>query len=96
MARVRMVTRTVEVTVAEVMQININTAEVKILTYELSGKYADTNSILKQLNKDTPEEIKVVAVQSTDTKEVLYGMSEADFIRIAQILPPRTSTEAEE
>ena len=94
MARERMVTRTVEVTVADVMQIDVKTAEVKILTYELSGKYADTNSILKQLNKDTPEEIKVVAVQSTDTKEVLYGMPEADFIRMAKVLPPRTSTES--
>lgn len=90
MARVRMVTRTVDVTVAEVMQIDVNTAEVKIVTYELSGKFTDNDAILKSINKDIPVSIKAVAVQSVNTKEVLYGMPEIDFIKMAKVLPPRT------
>ena len=93
MARVRMVTRTVDVTVAEVMQIDVNTAEVKIVIYELPGKFTDNDAILKSINNDIPVSIKAVAVQSVNTKEVLYGMPEIDFIKMAKVLPPRTQTE---
>lgn len=94
MARLRMVTRTIGITVAEVMQINIDTAEVKIITYEVLGKITSNKEILKKLNTDTKlvsENIKVVNVQSFEHKEVLYGMSEMDFIKNAEILPPRNT-----
>ena len=94
MARVRMVTRTIEVSVCEVMCVNISTAEVSVNTYELSGKL-DNTSILKVLSTQLDENIKAVAVQSVEIKEVLYGMSEIDFIKLAKVLPPRTSSEPE-
>ena len=97
MARERMVTRTVMVTVAEVMCLNVTNAEVQINTYEMSGTYADNSALLKALKKVyETEELKLVSVQEVDEKEVLYGMKEVDFIRLATILPPRSTKEVEE
>lgn len=97
MARVRMVTRTVVVTVAEVMCVDVTTAEVKIANLELSGSFADNEALLKAIKKAYENDTyKCVAVQSTEEKEVLYGMEEIEFIKLAKVLPPRTKTETEE
>lgn len=94
MARERMVTRTVMVTEVEVMTLNITTAEVQILTYEMSGLYTEQNALLKALKKQyETDEVKCVAIQSINEKELLYGMKEIDFIRQATILPPRTKAD---
>ena len=90
MARVRMVTRTVEVTVAQVMCVDVSTAEVSVRNYEVSGKFADDSEVLKALKKAyETDSYKVVAVQNTEVKEILYGMPEIEFIRMAKVLPPR-------
>ena len=97
MARERMVTRTVEVTVAEVMCLDVTTAEVTVVSYDISGKFNTKEDVLKSLKKVyETDTYKVVAVQSTDTKEILYGMPEIDFIRIAKVLPPRGTQENSE
>ena len=97
MARERMVTRTVMVTVAEVMCLNVTNAEVQIKTVELSGSFADLNTMLKAVKKVyETDTFKCVAVQDAFEKEVLYGMKEIDFIRLATILPPRGSKEEQE
>lgn len=95
MARERMVTRTVQVTDAQVMCLEVTTAEVQVLTYELSGTYDTKDAVLKALKKlYETETFKVVAVQETTEREVLYGMKEIDFIKLAKVLPPRgTKTE---
>lgn len=96
MARERMVTRTVVVTTVKVMCVNIATAEVTINTYELSGTYDNKASVLKAIKKAYENElIKCVDIQEVEEKEVLYGMSEIDFIQHAKILPPRTKAELE-
>ena len=91
MARERMVTRTVVETVAEVMCLDVTTAEVKIVDYKISGSFTDYNTILKAIKKAyETDTYKCVAVQSTIEREVLYGMKEIDFIRLAKVLPPRS------
>lgn len=96
MARERMVTRTVEVTVAEVMCLDVTTAEVTIQSFELSGKFASNDEILKAVKKvNETETFKPVAVQKTDVNEILYGMPEIEFIKLAKVLPPR-GTKAED
>lgn len=93
MARERMVTRTVTVTVSEVMCLNITNAEVQIVSLELSGSYPDNDSILKALKKvHETDTFKCVAIQEVEEREILYGMKEIDFIKIARILPPRTKS----
>lgn len=96
MARERMVTRTVVVTTVGTMCLNVVTAEVEINNYELSGSYSDFNTALKSLKKQyETDTFKVVAVQHMTEKEVLYGMKEIDFIKLAKVLPPRNANSTE-
>ena len=89
MTRERMITRTVEQTIAEVMTININTAEVTIEQYTIGGTYTDSE-LLKRLKKIYESDtFKLVNLESQSTEKLLLGMSEDDFIRLAQTLPPR-------
>jgi hypothetical protein len=97
MAREKMVTRTVTQTTAEVMTIDVTTAEVRILEYTIGGTY-DTNEILlKKLQKlFQTETFKLVNINSTTVEDLLLGMTEEDFIRYARVLPPRNTKESEE
>lgn len=89
MARQRMVTRTIEQTTVEVMTLNVTTAEVSIKEYTIGGTYTDTE-LLKKLKKlFETDEIKLVHIENQKTEELLLGMTEEDFIRLATVLPPR-------
>ena len=86
-----MVTRTVELTIAEVMTLDTTTAEVRIIPYEIGGGLTDNAAILKAVKKlHETDTFKCVAVQSVSVKEILYGMTEQEFIAHAKVLPPRT------
>ena len=92
MARKRMVTRTVVQTNAEVMCLNVTTEEVSINTYTIGGSY-DSDSLLKVLKSIfETDDLKLVAVQDYTEAEILLGMDEDEFIRLAKVLPPRTNT----
>lgn len=89
MARTRMVTRTVEVNRFVVMTCNTETAEVLNVEYTL-GAIPTTADPMKLLKKQyETETLKLCAIVSHTTDEVLYGMPEEDFIKLAQVLPPR-------
>lgn len=94
MARERMVTRTVELCEAHIMALDTTTAKVETLVCEIGGGLTEEKAILKAAKKiyETAT-YKLVAVQSITVKEILYGMSEIDFIKHAKVLPPRTKTE---
>lgn len=92
MARKRMVTRTIQQTTADVMCLNVSTAEVSINTYTIGGSY-EPDSLLKALKPIfETDELKLVAVQGYTEAEILLGMDEDEFIRLAKVLPPRTNT----
>lgn len=92
MARKRMVTRTIQQTTAEVMCLNVITAQVSINTYTIGGSY-DSDSLLKALKPIfETDELKLVAVQGYTEAEILLGMDEDEFIKHAKVLPPRIST----
>ena len=96
MARVKMVTRTVEQTTASVMCLRVDTAEVSINEYTIGGA-PDITELLKKLKSIyETDNFKVVAIQDTYTETKLLGMSEEDFIRYAQVLPPRKNYNEEE
>ena len=96
MARKRMITRTVEQTTAKVMTIDVTTAEVQVRTYDIGGQYTD-EELLKKLQKlFQTDTLKLVHIESQTRKEVLLGMDEEEFIRLAKVLPPRTSNNAED
>ena len=89
MARERMVTRTIEETVVVALCMEVSTASVKEMTYTL-GQQNDDAAILKALKKQyETDDFKVVAIKSKTVSEKLYGMSEADFIKFAKVLPAR-------
>ena len=96
MARERMVTRTVELSVCEVMCMNTTTAEVEIRTFEIGGGLSDEKALLKTIKKlHETDTFKCVAISKVTAKEILYGMPESRFIELATILPPRGAKGAE-
>ena len=96
MARKRMITRTVEHTTAKVMTLDVTTAEVQVRTYDIGGQYTD-EELLKKLQKlFQTDTLKLVHIESQTCKEVLLGMDEEEFIRLAKVLPPRTINKDED
>lgn len=89
MARKRMITRTVEQTTANVMSLDVTTAEVQVRHYDIGGRYTDEELLKKLQNLFQTDTLKLVHIESQICKEVLLGMDEEDFIRLAQVLPPR-------
>lgn len=96
MARKRMVTRTVEQTTAQVMTLDVTTAEVQVRTYGIGGKYSDEDLLKKLQNLFQTDTLKLVHIEEQICKEVLLGMDEEDFIRLAKVLPPRTVNKVED
>lgn len=89
MANVKMVTRTIEQTTAEVMCVDTNTAQVSINTYTIGGSYTDED-LLKKLKKlFENSDLVLVKIENQKTEQLLLGMTEEDFIRYATVLPPR-------
>lgn len=95
MAREKMVTRTVTQTTAEVMTIDVTTAEVQIREYTIGGTYENNEILLKKLQKlFQTDTFKLVNINSTTVEDLLLGMTEEDFIRYATVLPPRNTKNA--
>lgn len=90
MARVPQVTRTIITTKATVMCLDIDTNTPLTQEYTLPRTYKDEKAILKAV--DTVNEgttVKAVHVVNTEVENTLYGITEAEFIKVAQVLPPR-------
>lgn len=97
MARVKMVTRTVSMTICDVMLVDVTTATVSNGEIKLSGTFDTKENALKAIKKlYETDEIKYVTVTSMHTEEVLYGMTEEEFIMYAHVLPPRKVYDTEE
>ena len=89
MANVKMVTRTIEQTTADVMCVDTNTAQVTINSYTIGGTYTDED-LLKKLKKlFEVDDIVLVKIESQHIEQLLVGMSEEDFVRYATVLPSR-------
>lgn len=96
MARKRMVTRTIEQTTAQVMALDVTTVEVQVKSYSIGGRFND-EELLKKLKKlYETDTLKLVHIESQTCEEVLLGMDEEDFIRLAQVLPPRNANKNED
>lgn len=90
MARERMITRTIKETNVSVMCVDVTIGEVFTYDYVLTGEFQKNEDIMKALKKEhETADFKLVNIQSVETVEKLYGMAEADFIKLAKELPPR-------
>ena len=91
MARLRMVTRTIEVNTYSVMTCNIETAEARVMEFKcgIIPVSVDPLKYLKKLYET--DALKLVSIVSHETESILYGMPEDEFIAAAKVLPPRTT-----
>lgn len=85
MARERMITSTINVTVIEAMCVDTLTAEVSIKELELTGETFTEEKALKALKKEyETNTYKVVAIQKMEVHEEMYGLKEINFLKVAQ------------
>ena len=90
MARQPQVTRTCITTIAKILAVNLDTKETSFVEMTLPREYKDDDALLKMAAKlNTNKRLKLVAVDDTHTEKKLYGMSEAEFLKHAKVLPPR-------
>ena len=93
MARIKMVTRTIEATKAEVKVVTISTDEITTINSTVSGIFTDPTdaTLLKLVKKQNEtEDLKVLKVIAVSDASELYGMTEEDFIKSAKVLDKET------
>lgn len=90
MARVPQITRTITNTIVTIFCVNLDDKSTFEQSITLPRTYKDDRSMMEAVEQVLEgEPIKAVSIVGSDVKETLYGMSEADFIRYATVLPPR-------
>jgi len=90
MARVRMVSRTIETTTATVMVANTETSTIEEREVTLPVAYTDDKKLVKAIAKlIETETIKVLSIKAKNINSKLYGMTEAKFLELADELPAR-------
>ena len=97
MARERQITRTINVTTATAVCMDITTMENETKQLVITGDVPSADKVLKDLRKlyDT-DTFKVVAIKEMTTVEKLYGLSEVDFLKYAVELDPETRKAVEQ
>ena len=96
MARVPMVTRTIPTTVVNVFCVNTEDRSTFEQSITLPRTYKDEIKMMKAVEKVLDgEPIKAVSITGYEVQETLYGMTEADFIKAAIVLPPRSANKDE-
>ena len=93
MARIPMVTRTIQTTTANVLCLNIKEGEPFNKEVVLPRTYKDEKSMMKVVEQlINTDDVKAVHIVHTDVNETLYGMTEQEFIAAARVLPDRKAS----
>lgn len=91
MARKPMVTRTITTTKANVLCMNIQSAEPFNKVITLPRTYKDDKTLMKRVQEVVETgNIKAVHIVDKEEIETLYGMTEQEFIEKAVVLDPET------
>lgn len=91
MARKPMVTRTITTTKANVLCMDIQSAEPFNKVITLPRTYKDDKTLMKRVQEVVEtDNIKAVHIVDKEEVETLYGMTEQDFIEKAVVLDPET------
>lgn len=91
MKKEKLITRTITKTEAQVLCLDVVTCEPSTRMFTAMGEFETFDELLKTLKTEyETETFKLVAVKEAWTDELLYGVSEKDFIAIAQLLDPNT------
>jgi len=95
MARIPMITRTITATVCEVLCCDVEAGDTITEKVSVPRTYKNDEALMKALRPLVEtEQIKPVHIISKTVTETLYGMTEAEFMEHATVLPPRATTEA--
>lgn len=90
MARIPMVTRTIQTTTANVLCLNIKEGEPFNKEVVLPRTYKDEKSMMKVVEQlINTDDVKAVHIVRAEVNETLYGMTEQEFIAAARVLPDR-------
>ena len=96
MARVPQVTRTIPTTIVNIFGVNTEDRTTFEQSITLPRTYKDETKMMKAVEKALEgEPIKAVSITGYEVKETLYGMTEQEFIKHANVLPPRDTKKAE-
>lgn len=88
----KMVTRTFTTTKVIALCMDVANAEPLNKCVTLPRTYDNEKKLLKEVEKTIADDnIKAVAIVSTEVIEKLYGMDEATFLANATELPPRAT-----
>lgn len=91
MARKPMVTRTITTTKANVLCMDIQSAEPFNKVITLPRTYKDDKTLMKRVQEVVEtDNIKAVHIVDKEEVETLYGMTEQEFIEKAVVLDPET------
>ena len=89
--REKMVTRSMKVTVANVLMVNLETQATETQAVNMPSTYKDDKALMKALEKSyTGSTLKPVHVIGSQVIEKLYGMTEKAFLDNAIELDPAT------
>lgn len=86
MPRKPMVTRTLTVTVADAVILDIPSQKTNIKTYELPRTYATENRMLRKISLRLPESQRACYISKSRVEKRVYGMSEEKFLMVADLL----------
>lgn len=90
-----MVTRTVTTTKATVLCVDTVAEETVTQVAEVPRTYTDDSKLLRAVKETLDATVIPVKVISTEIVETLYGMTEQQFIELAEKLPARTKVDAD-
>lgn len=85
--RKRMVTRTITITKAQVLAVDLASDEIKTVEVTITGEPKNEKALVKAISEVFDENgAKFVAVKSAEVSRVKYGMTEADFVKAAFVI----------
>lgn len=88
--KAKMITRTLIFTEVEIVAFNMNTMQGSKKVVPLVGNYrTDKDAMKAVLATNVPTGVTVVSTHVAGHTTKLYGMTESDFYKFAEELPPR-------
>lgn len=85
MAREKMVTRTIESTVVNLLAVDLTELEkgIQSMALEINGKFESEEEVKKALDKVYKNEYTIIKINFFNVYETLYGMPEREFMQYA-------------
>lgn len=81
--RNKLITREFNLTVGEVLTVNLENRETSVLQFTLTGKYEKVETILEVMKKQIGGNIVPVQIISFENKTKLFGITEEIFLENA-------------